>query len=498
MKRDIDTLSHGVYDVIVIGGGINGAAIAYMASLNGLKVALLEKGDFASGASSKSTKLMHGGLRYLENFEFSLVKEALRERYIHLHNSSHLVKSLGFIIPVYKTDSRPLWLMKLGLYLYDFLSGQYVIHKHRFLSPEEVIQHVAGLKSEDLLGGLLYYDAQMNDARICLENVLSAAQHGASVANYVEVKSLIKEIGKAVGVVAIDQLSGRKFEIRAKKIVCALGPWTNKFMTREKSLTPQKVRTTKGIHIIYEGQASEYAVVIPTRKDNRIFFIIPWMNNSLIGTTDTDYTGNPDDVKVEDEDIDYLFDEAKRIFPKVELFKENIISSFAGLRPLVYAEGTPAKVSRRHVIEELYTGAIYVMGGKYTTYRKIAEDCMRFLTKKKLVDTSREYPLYGSGVIEEDISAIVQEYGVDETIVQSLMGTYGVRYGNILKTIKFDKKLKEPIAPGMTTIKAQIVYSIETEMAVKEDDIIERRLGLSNMECDIDHCRHEIRKFFKK
>jgi len=238
MKRNIDKLSQDYFDLLVIGGGINGAAITNLAALNGLSVALVDKGDFASGTSSKSTKLMHGGLRYLENLEFDLVGESLKERFIQLKNIPHLVKPLEFIIPVYKKDARPLWMMKFGVAFYDLLSGRYLIDKHRSLTKEEIFGMIPGIKNEGLVGGVSYFDAQMDDARICLENVLSADKKGACIANYVKVITFIKENGKAVGVKVEDILTKRTFEIRAKKIVCAVGPWTNVFINMERGKGP--------------------------------------------------------------------------------------------------------------------------------------------------------------------------------------------------------------------------------------------------------------------
>jgi len=239
MIRDLKKFTQGQYDVLVIGGGINGAAIAHTAALNGLQTALLEKNDFASGTSSKSTKLIHGGLRYLENLEFSLVCESLKERFIQLKSAPHLVHTLKFVILVYKSDKRPLWMMRAGVWLYDFLSRKYMIERHQTLTAEEVCHLIPGIQREDLIGGVTYSDCQMNDARLCLENILSAAEKGAHVANYVEARSLIQENGKVVGVKAYDHLSHETFEVKAKKVICAVGPWTNVFMKKESSQSPQ-------------------------------------------------------------------------------------------------------------------------------------------------------------------------------------------------------------------------------------------------------------------
>jgi len=383
MKREsnLSQLASKQYDVLVIGGGINGAAVADLAASKSLKVALLEKNDFASGTSSKSTKLMHGGLRYLETFEFGLVRESLKERFIQLQKFPHLVKPLPFIIPVYKSNPRPLWLIKSGVFLYDFLSGKYLIQKHCSLSIDEICDLIPGIKREGLLGGVMYYDAQMDDVRLCLENVNKAEEKGVCAVNHVEVKNIIKEKGRAVGVKVYDLLDQKVFEVRAKKIVCAVGPWTNNFLHKEQDSRLPGVRTTKGVHIVCRGQIAKQAIVFQTRKENRIFFVIPWKGNSLVGTTDTDFTGNPDDVRVEEEDIEYLLNEVKCFLPGSTFCKDNIISTFAGLRPLVFQKGSPSKVSRRHMIEESNSGIIYIMGGKYTIYRKMAEDVLKVLRK---------------------------------------------------------------------------------------------------------------------
>ncbi len=497
--RDLSKFTHGQYDVLVIGGGINGAAIAHLAALNGLKTALLEKGDFASGTSSKSTKLIHGGLRYLENLEFGLVREALKERSIQLRAAPHLVKPLAFIIPVYQNDKRPLGLMRMGVSLYDALSGRYLIEPHRSLTPAEVCRYVSGIKTEGLTGGIMYYDAQMDDARLCLENVLSAASEGAHAANYVEVQSFIKENGKAVGVKAYDRLGARHFEVSAKRIVCAVGPWTNVLMRKEEGRVEPMVRATKGVHVVCHGQVSSRALIIPTQKDNRFFFVIPWMGNSLIGTTDTDYSGSPDEVGVDQEDVDYLFRELRRLFPEEVFKKEKIITMFSGLRPLVHRSGNPADLSRRHVIRESYSGVLYVVGGKYTTYRKIAGDCVkRILRPRPLADTEKTFQVYGSGAIEEKAADAAQRYRVPTETVQYLMDFYGARYNDVLDLISKEKGLAEPICSCSPAVRAQIAYAIQVEMARTEEDIYKRRLPLVFMECKTGHCRKEIQRMVSK
>jgi len=407
-----------------------------------------------------------------------------------------LVKPLSFVIPVYRTDARPLWMMKLGVWLYDRLSGKYVIKPHRALTAQEVSAALPGIRRDGLVGGVEYYDAQMDDARLCLENVLSAREKGADVANYMEVRSVIKEIGRAAGVRVRDVMTGKTFEVRAKRVVCCAGPWTNPLLEKDPIGIANRVRTTKGVHVVYKKKLSDRAVLLQIKKDRRIFFVIPWMGQSLIGTTDTDYNGSPDDLEVEAEDIRYLMTEAKKAFPN-EIFEEkNIVATFAGLRPLVHQRGHPSKVSRKHVIEESPSGVVYVMGGKYTTYRLIAEDCVTKLLGKRAADSSRFYPVYGSGpvpVLAEDED---RKFAVAQGTVAYLRSFYGSRYMDVLQLVQEDPACKEPVCDCSPVIAAQIVYAIRTEMARTADDVIWRRLGLGYQACGTKKCRKAVLKYF--
>lgn len=494
MIRDISQISRNKFDLLVVGGGINGAAIAYLGADNGLSVALLDKGDFGGGTSSKSSKLVHGGIRYLEHMEFDLVAEALRERYIQFKNAPHLVKPLPFIIPIYEGSPRPAWMVNTGVFLYDALAGNLKLGPHRSFTAEQLLEKEPSLNPEGLKGGVLYYDAQMDDARLCLENVLMAVKQGARAANYVEALSLVKENRKTVGIVAKDLLSGQIFEVRAKRVVCALGPWTERTFKEDRTYSKHNVRTTKGVHLVYKGKIAEHAIVVQIKNDRRIFFVIPWMGNTLIGTTDTDFAGDPDTVTCDQEDIAYLIKETKNMFPSSEIDEKNIITTFAGLRPLVHADGQPSKVSRKHEIETVASGVTYVMGGKYTTYRRIAEDCLRKFIYLK-ARTSYEYPLYGSGADESPIK-IAARFDMPEETVQYLLDKYGSKCVDVLNLTRRDPSLKKQICDCSPAICAQAVYSIETEMAQNVDDVMARRLGLSYVPCASQKCRAYIEKSF--
>ncbi|MCA9400008.1 MAG: glycerol-3-phosphate dehydrogenase [Candidatus Omnitrophica bacterium] len=498
MKRNPKQLTIGEYDLLVIGGGINGAAVANMAAQNGLKVALVDQGDFASGTSSKSTKLIHGGLRYLKNLEWGLVKSSLQERAIQLQKAPHLVKPIRFIMPVYKTDPKPLWYYRAGMWLYDLLAGKNGICKHKVLSADDVKRAVPKLDEEGLIGGIAYYDAQMDDTRLCLANIRQAEKHGAHVANYLEVRSFMKENGRAVGVKVFDRRSQEFLTIRAQQIVAAVGPWSNILAVKENRQSVAKVRLTKGVHIVYKGELTKQAVVMPTHSDRRILFFIPFHGNTLIGTTDTDYDDQPENVQVKKEDVEYIFSEAARIFKEHQFSQEKIITSFAGLRPLVQSTGKPSAVSRDHTIEQSYSKVIYVYGGKYTTYRKIAEDVMVVLSAKKNMDTMENFQVYGGGRIKEGVETAVREFGLPRETIEYLMDMYGTAYREVLSYLKNDKKNMEPICDCSLTIKAQILYGLEKEMAVTEEDLVSRRLMLQWNECKSQNCRKAIHQMMSE
>jgi glycerol-3-phosphate dehydrogenase len=500
MIRDTSRLSNGKFDLIVVGGGINGAATAYLAASCGISVALLEKGDFASGTSSKSTKLLHGGIRYLENFEFDLVHESLRERFIQWQALPFLVKPLSFVIPVYKNDARPLWMMTCGVWLYDLLSGKYRIGHHRSLSVAEITSLAPGINLDGLIGGVEYIDTQMDDARLCLENVLMADLRGAVVANYVEVDSFIKDNNqRAIGVKAHDCLSGQHMDIFASKIIVTAGPWSDELIEKDVPHSVKRLRPTKGVHIVYRGEISPSAFLLQSRKDKRIFFVIPFKGNSLIGTTDTDYYQSPDSVQVEEADIQYLLQEAGRVFPNINFDSSKIITTFAGLRPLVADKGSPSRISRRHTVECHSSGICFVMGGKYTTYRAIAEEAVgkAIPTLKSRMPYGGQYVLYGSGGSNEEFKILSQRFEVPLDLIRYLQGIYGSRFGDVLNIAQGNNQLKEKICSCSPAIAAQVIYAQQVEMAQRVEDVMDRRLGLSYLDCPTGDCRRAIEKILR-
>ena len=493
MNRDLTKLFKGQYDVLVVGGGINGAAIAYMAALTGARVALIEKNDFASGTSSKSTKLLHGGIRYLENLEFDLVAESLKERYIQYKNAPHLVKLLSFVVPVYKNDLRPLWMMRLGVWLYDILSGDYSVGRRQTLTAQDLVNLAPSINTKDLTGAVSYYDAQMDDVRICLENVLMAQLKGAHVANHGEVTEFLKDNGKCNGARVKDSLTGKTFDVMARTVVVTAGPWSDELLSKDSKNNRARLRPTKGVHVLYRGQVSDKAFLIQS-SDKRVFFIIPFRGHSLIGTTDTDYKGSPDKVSVGQEDIEYLLTEAGRVFPQMVFTADNIITSFAGLRPLVDEKKIPGKISRKHTVDRTFSGIWYVLGGKYTTYRAIARECVQKILpalSRKLPDETT-HPLYGSGDVKVDVKQVAARFGVSSETVNYLIGFYGVRYWDVLRLIDDDSSLRVKLCECSPAIRAQAAYAVKTEMACNVDDVYERRLQLQYSDCLSHHCRRSI------
>ena len=427
MKRDIERLKNKIFDLLVIGGGINGCAIARDASLRGAKVALIEKNDFACGASGKTTKLIHGGIRYLEQFNFKLVYEALHERAILLKTVPHLVKPLEFIIPVYKGGPRPLFKIKSGVFLYDLLAIRENIRKHRALKRDDLIALEANIEPHNLKGGVSYYDAQMDDIRLCLDNAISAYDAGCCVANKVEAIGFTKEKERICGIKAEDNLTNEKFIVRARVIVNATGAWSNRIMKMDNRQALAITRPTKGVHIIYRKLPHKHAIVLSARKDKRIFFIIPWRGFSLIGTTDTDYCGSFDEVYADFDDVEYLLEETRRVFPLENIDRKGIIITYASLRPLVNTQGRPAsQVSREHLICISPSGLISLVGGKYTTYRRLAEQVVGIVLSKlgksnfKECVTGGVGPYSPSGELDKtDLSKVI-EHAVKNEMANSL------------------------------------------------------------------------------
>ncbi len=518
-------------DLIIIGGGINGAGIARDATMRGLKVLLVDKNDFAYGTSSRSTKLIHGGIRYLENYDFKLVWEACHERKTLTKIAPHLVHQLGFVFPVYKGDKRPAWLVKVGMFLYDLMAGFQNLKWHKNLSKKGILKLIPSLKKEGLKGGGIYYDAQTDDARLVLANIQDAADRGAIVKNYTEVATIKPhnaddaqdpgEVDQPIGcleVVCQDVLTAEKFTYAAPIIINATGPWLDQNLKKWHVEDKQQIsdagqqphlRLTKGIHFFIPKVTDEYALLIGAQRDGRVFFVIPWGEYSLVGTTDTDYKGRPDQVAADDEDRKYLIAELNRLFPEKKLGLKDIIADFAGLRPLLHIEGIKeGAVTREYKLKIDQIGStlpgqpggtmISVVGGKITTYRNLAEKVTNLVVKtlkNKVIHQpncrTADQKLPGSNFSEKDFAEFkkhklanssqlqaIQEK--DPEVAENLLNTYGSQIDRVLPYLNQPQRLipESRIIPPCPVIWAQLFYGLDHEFIRTPEDFIRRRTEL--------------------
>jgi glycerol-3-phosphate dehydrogenase len=371
------------FDVVVIGAGINGAGIARDAAMRGLKVLLIDKGEPGEGTTVASTRLIHGGLRYLEHFEFGLVHESLRERETLLRIAPHLVKPLAITIPIYKQSKRGPLMIRAGMVLYDLLSWGKSLPSHRMLSRGETLKQLPGLNPDGLVGSALYYDAQVEfPERLVMANVRSAREFGAEVRTQTRVTNLTVDHGKVSGV----ELGGRQFAEGAV-IINAAGPWIDCVLERVPVKSPKLIGGTKGSHIVvapFPG-ATANALYVEARSDARPIFIIPWNKSYLIGTTDVRFEGDPDEVRCEPWEIDYLLSETNLALPAAHLMPDNILHTYSGVRPLpVTSEKDEQSITRRHFIREhpQLPNLLSIVGGKLTTYRSLSEECVDVIFRK--------------------------------------------------------------------------------------------------------------------
>ncbi|MBI3821377.1 MAG: glycerol-3-phosphate dehydrogenase [Planctomycetes bacterium] len=373
MKRRIEAFTEGSFDLCIIGGGITGAGAALDAATRGWRVALIERGDFASGTSSASSKLIHGGLRYLEYGHLRLVHEALIERGRLLRNAPHLVQPLPFVLPFYQGQRVAPWKWRLGLTLYDLLAGRENIARSRRLSIRRVQSVAPPIRSHDLRGGALFYDALMDDARLCLAVLRTASRHGAIVANYVEAVGFEKHQGTIIGVWAEDRLTGQRILIRCRAVLNAAGPGVDAVCRLAGEVGEPRLQPTKGVHLIAPARGHRAACLLLHPRDGRVFFVIPWYGKTLIGTTDTFAEPGPAVLQVLPDEVAYLLEGYNAYFEET-LRSDEVMGTFAGLRPLIRARpGEPSSLSREFCIHEAAGGLVTALGGKYTTFRAIAE-----------------------------------------------------------------------------------------------------------------------------
>lgn len=504
-KEHLARLTEREFDLLVIGGGIIGAGIARDAAMRGLSVAMLEARDFCSGTSSKSSKMLHGGIRYLEQFEFSLVFEASRERRLHSDLlAPHLAQPVPFLIPVYPWSPHGMMAVSAGVFLYDTLA-MFRNHGTRILTRERAMREEGRLESKGLKGGVVFHDVVMDDARLGLENVRSAAHHGAVTVNYVHVRGFDKDgTGRIRGVWAKDQLAGDKpdFLVKAKAFANASGPWCDYIRRLANPEAEPQLRPTKGTHIVLptDRLGKTHAFVLTAKADDRVFFSIPWFGRTLVGTTDTDYTPQTDgpleDIHATRNDVDYLLESVKRFFPGSSVGNEDVCSTFAGLRPLVSAgkASNPSAVSREHRIWQEESGLFSVAGGKYTTYRCMAAEMVDKVlkhlaknftgfepAKRTAVTQFEPIVLPPEGKMESQYATLLDEYNqkLELETVQHLQKRYGARWQRVADLAMQDSSMRERIVPSEPDILAEAKYARESEMAISFEDFLRRRTMLA-------------------
>ncbi len=476
-----------VYDVIVIGGGITGAGAARDAALRGLSCLLLEKGDFASGVTSKSTRLIHGGLRYLANFEMDLVAESLRERAILRKQAPYLIHPMPILIPIYNEDPHGRAVMSIGIHLYDLLSHEKDIPHYFTSGRDKTLECEPRLNSDGLIGSALFYDHQiLMPERLVMENIISAREAGARVLNYVRAEK-IEEHEDSLTITTRDILAGTTATFRSRVLINAAGPWIDS-VRRSGSIDGNTIISpTKGIHLVLP-KLTDQALFI-TSRDGRMFFIIPFSGYSLIGTTDTRYDGNLDEVHAEYNEVEYLLEESRRILPKLRLTRDAILYSYAGIRPLAFSGTRESKISRKHrVIPEGRHGRIItIAGGKLTTYRNMAKDVVdaacrvignRARCMTDTINLAGGLPAEYDSYLKDAVPELSTAYGMAAETVRHLISFYGSRTRKVLDMAKESTLLASTISPESRDLYAQVLYSITEEGARTLADVVLRRMHL--------------------
>ena len=487
-------------DVLVIGGGITGAGIALEAAARGYRVGLVEKGDFAGGTSSKSTKLVHGGIRYLPQFDFALVQEALVERGRLMRNAPHLVRPLGFVLPLYAENKRPLGtpiappggigmsaLLRAGLTLYDLMAGGLAIQRHRHIGARRALELAPALKAEGLRDAFLYYDGQTDDTRLTLTVLRTAAKRGARLANYVEVVGFDLEAGEIHAARVRDVLSDEEFAIPARAVINATGAFAGQ-LEALAGVPRIAIAPAKGVHLTLPRQAlpvTDYAVVLPETPDGRLLFIVPWNTRVILGTTDTK-GGDLNRPAATEADVNYLLSTANA-YLRTTLDRSQVISAWAGYRPLVSPANADsqatAKLSRNHVVADGPGGMITVTGGKLTTYRRMAQDALDHLArrwKQPITHPTESLTLDGAeghAACQDALRQAAARFGWGQDVLARL-AQYGGQAKAILALCAGDGALAQRIVPDLPYIMAEVLYACHHEMAVTLEDVLARRLHI--------------------
>jgi glycerol-3-phosphate dehydrogenase len=483
------------FDVVIIGGGINGAGIARDAAMRGLRVCLVEQADLGGATSRWSSRLIHGGLRYLEHLEIGLVRESLAERETLLATAPHLVRPLPMLIPIYRGARRNPQTIRAGMWMYDLLSSGKSLPRHRMLSSAETHARLPELASANLLGAASYADAQVTfPERLVLENALAARRAGAVVRTWTCAERLLVEHGNVVGIAARDLRTGAVETVVAPVVINAAGPWVDRVLgsvAGAHGKAPRLLGGSRGSHIVVDALPAlgDTACYAEAGADGRPFFVIPWNGLTLIGTTDIAFDGDPADAHASEGEIDYLLGETCRLFPAVPLTRQSIYYSYAGVRPLPQASGRDqAAITRRHHIHhhrEFARGLFSVVGGKLTTYRHLAEEVVdriaRHMGRELAACKTDKRPLPGASASVKDVhDALYASTALRPAALQRLIGLYGSRAADVAELAERHPGLQREICPLRHVIAAEIVFAFEAELASNLSDVMMRRtmLGL--------------------
>lgn len=484
----VSRLGSEEFDILVIGGGVTGVGAALDAASRGLKVALIESQDLAAGTSSRSSKLIHGGLRYLEQYDFKLVREALHERELLVSTlCPHLVKPVGFLFPLTEKFKERTY-VGAGLALYDALRGfQRALPWHKHLGQKQLNEIAPSLRQDLVTGAIKYFDAQVDDARHTMAVARTAARHGAVIATRVAAQSLIRDGKRVIGVVARDLESGQLISIKAGATVMCAGIWSDELHKNFELTAGYEVTMSKGVHIVLPGSAIQSNAGIILKTPLSVLFLIPWGDKWIVGTTDTPYDGDRTEPFATREDVQYILDQANRVLqPKLKA--EEIIGVYAGLRPLVanIKSATTTKLSREHTVDRPVPGFVSIAGGKYTTYRVMGKDVIdrATLELRRITEDSvtEKLPLVGADgyfALVQQKSNISQESGLDEETVIHLLNRHGSLISELLELISSNPELSQKLSNDLPYIKAEIVYAASHEGARTVDDVISRRTRLA-------------------
>jgi glycerol-3-phosphate dehydrogenase len=478
-------------DVLVVGGGVTGAGIALDAASRGLSTALVEARDFAAGTSSRSSKLIHGGLRYLEQLDFKLVREALKERGLLLQKlAPHLVRPVKFLVPL----QHRVWergYIGAGVTLYDTLGGARALPRHRHLSKRAAFKVAPGLADDALIGAIQYYDAQVDDARHTMTIARTAAEQGASVLTRTRVTSLLRDGERVVGAKVVDRESGVEFEIRARTVVAATGVWTDDMAEAAGIPAPFTVRASKGIHLVVPREKIDLDTGLILRTEKSVLFVIPWGRHWIVGTTDTEWDLDREHPAASRADVDYVLEHLNAVL-RTPVTHDDIEGVYAGLRPLLAAKAAATtKLSREHAVAHPVPGLVIVAGGKYTTYRVMAADAVDVAVEEigrpAPPSWTDRLPIVGAeGYHElwEDRYSVASKTGLPMPAVEHLLGRYGTRIWNLVELIEQRPELGTPITETSEYLRVEAVYAVTHEGALHLEDVLTRRTRISIEERD--------------